>query len=83
MASALVMVRIPGVGLPGVVKRTRRGDRIVSQVLQVTTELEARWRQEIGPRDYDLFRDVLIRLVAGAKHSASPTASGSRARAAE
>jgi DNA-binding MarR family transcriptional regulator len=66
-----------------IVKRTRRGDHIVKQVLQVTTELEARWRQEIGPRDYDLFRDVLIRLVAGAKHSASPTASGPRARAAE
>jgi DNA-binding MarR family transcriptional regulator len=55
-----------------IVKRTRRGDHIVKQVLQVTADLEARWRQEIGPRDYDLFRDVLIRLIAGSTDQKRP-----------
>lgn len=46
------------------IKRTRQGDRIVQRVHQVTAELEARWRQEVGPKRYDVFRDVLIQLVA-------------------
>jgi len=48
-----------------ILKRTRRGNQIVRQVAQVTDDLEARWRQEIGARDYDRFRAVLTRLAAG------------------
>jgi hypothetical protein len=39
------------------------GNQIVKQVARVTSELEARWRREIGARDYDCFRDVLARLA--------------------
>jgi DNA-binding MarR family transcriptional regulator len=48
-----------------ILKRTRLGNQIVKQVARVTSDLEARWRREIGARDYDRFRDVLIRLAAG------------------
>jgi DNA-binding MarR family transcriptional regulator len=58
-----------------ILKRTRRGDHIVKQVAQLTADLEARWRQEIGPRDYDRFRDVLTRLATGARGT-SNTAPG-------
>jgi|SRR5689334_19057556 len=46
-----------------ILKRTRRGDQVVRRVADVTAGLEERWRQEIGPRDYDRFRDVLVRLA--------------------
>jgi DNA-binding MarR family transcriptional regulator len=50
-----------------IIKRTRRGDRVVEQIHQITADLEARWRAEIGPKKYDVFREVLTRLVAGAQ----------------
>lgn len=73
-------VQDPGDRRARTIKRTRRGDRIVKQVHQVTGELEARWREEIGPHDYAVFRDVLVRLVTGAPVDTS-TKSGPRSEA--
>jgi DNA-binding MarR family transcriptional regulator len=59
----LVEAPDPTDGRARILKRTRRGNQIVKQVAQVTADLEARWRREIGARDYDRFRDVLVRLA--------------------
>ena len=48
-----------------IVKRTRSGDRVVTQVHRLTGDLEARWREEIGAAKYDIFREVLVRLIDG------------------
>jgi DNA-binding MarR family transcriptional regulator len=57
----------PGDRRARIIRRTRRGDDVVEQVHQITGDLEARWRAEIGPRKYDVFREVLTRLAAGAQ----------------
>jgi DNA-binding MarR family transcriptional regulator len=48
-----------------IITRTREGERVVEQVHQISAELEARWRAEVGPKKYDVFHEVLVRLVAG------------------
>ncbi len=48
-----------------ILTRTRRANQITKQVADLAAELEERWRQEIGARDYDRFRDVLARLAFG------------------
>jgi DNA-binding MarR family transcriptional regulator len=46
------------------ISRTHRGDEVVGKIHELTGELEARWRKEIGAKRYDVFREVLVQLVA-------------------
>jgi len=45
------------------IRRTSRGEQVVRRIHQLTGELEARWRKEIGAKRFDIFRAVLIELV--------------------
>jgi DNA-binding MarR family transcriptional regulator len=45
------------------ISRTRSGDDVVERIHQLTGDLEAQWRREIGAERYDVFREVLIDLV--------------------
>jgi DNA-binding MarR family transcriptional regulator len=57
----------PGDRRARIITRTREGDRVVEQVHQISAELEARWRAEVGAKKYDVFHEVLVRLVDGAQ----------------
>ncbi len=48
------------------VRRTAEGDRVVRGVRELLDAVEARWRDEVGPQRYAVFRDVLAELVHGA-----------------
>ena len=47
------------------VRRTAEGDRVVRGVRELLDEVEARWRDEVGAERYDVFREVLVALIAG------------------
>jgi DNA-binding MarR family transcriptional regulator len=45
------------------VRRTPRGDEIVLAVRDLLDATEERWRAEVGPQRYAIFREVLEELV--------------------
>jgi DNA-binding MarR family transcriptional regulator len=47
------------------VRRTPEGDRVVLAIRDLIGRTEDRWRAEIGPERYAVFREVLAELVAG------------------
>jgi len=49
-----------------IVRRTAAGDEVVRAIRALLAEVEARWRAEVGPERYAVFRAVLADLVAGA-----------------
>ena len=49
-----------------IVRRTPAGDEVVRAIRALLVEVEARWRAEVGPERFAVFRSVLVDLVAGA-----------------
>jgi DNA-binding MarR family transcriptional regulator len=47
------------------VRRTPAGDEVVRAIRTLLEDVESRWRAEIGPDRYAVFRSVLADLVAG------------------
>jgi DNA-binding MarR family transcriptional regulator len=47
------------------VRRTVRGDEVVRAVHDLLAEVDERWRLEIGPDRYQVFREVLTELAEG------------------
>ena len=48
-----------------VVERTPAGESVARAARELIADVEARWRTEVGPERWDVFRSVLTDLVTG------------------
>lgn len=48
-----------------IVRPTAKGERLQKRIQEILSEVEEEWAQEVGVRNWTVFRRVLVRLAAG------------------